>query len=304
MNQMNMVTKILRRVIWKLDKTISKWFFRDQWVILTAKNQNIDSLSWSDFTPLDPPPDRYWADPFVLMRDGLYYLFIEEKMYKTKKGHISCLILGANGKILSNKIVLEHPYHLSYPFLFEYENQLYMMPESAQNRSLDIYRCVEFPHHWEFVQPLMTDIYAVDATLLERAGKWWLFMNTKEQDKSSSLDQLFLFYADNPLAQEWTPHPLNPIVTDFKRARPGGAFFSHQNNLHRPSQDNWIRYGYALNFNRITKLSETEYEEVCESRFEPLARKKILATHTFNSAEKMIVIDAKIRRRKTKENRR
>lgn len=301
---MNRVTKLLRRIIWKLDKTISKWFFRDQWVIMMAKDQDIDSLSWSDFTPLDPPPDRYWADPFVIAREGLYYLFIEEKMYKTKKGHISCLILDASGKILSNKIVLEHPYHLSYPFLFEYEDQLYMMPETAQNRSLDIYRCVEFPHQWEFVQPLMTDVYAVDATLLEHGGKWWLFMNMKEQEDSSSLDQLFIFHADTPLSNDWTAHPQNPVVEGFRRARPGGSFFSHQENLYRPSQDNWMRYGYALNFNRIAKLSETEYEEFCETRFEPSALKNILATHTFNKAENMIVIDAKIRRLKSRHNRR
>ncbi len=169
---MNILTKIFRRVIWKLDKTISKWFFRDQWVILTAEDQDMDSLTWSAFTPLLPPPDRYWADPFVVMRDGLYYVFFEEKMYKTKLGHIACLVLDASGKLLSRKIVLQHPYHLSYPFLFEYESQLYMLPESAQNRSLDIYRCVQFPNQWEFVQPLMIDIYAADATLLEHEGKW------------------------------------------------------------------------------------------------------------------------------------
>lgn len=65
-----------------------------------------------------------------------------------------------------------------------------------------------------------------------------------------------------------------------------------------------MRYGYALNFNRITKLSETEYEEFCERRFEPLARKKIQAALTFSKAEKMVVIDSKIRRRKTRANRR
>ncbi len=65
-----------------------------------------------------------------------------------------------------------------------------------------------------------------------------------------------------------------------------------------------MRYGHALNFNRVTKFNETEYDEVFEKRFEPLARKKIQAALTFNKAEKMVVIDSKIRRRKTRANRR
>jgi len=292
------LSSFIHRVIRKLDKTVSAWFFLDQWVILTAEGLGMDSLEWSAFKPLVPPPDRYWADPFFVTRDGQHYVFIEEKIYQTKLGRIACLILDPSGNLLSNKTVLERPYHLSYPFLFEYDDQFYMLPESAQNRSLDIYRCIQFPDQWEFVQTLMQDVYAVDATLLEYERKWWLFVNMKLYEDSSSLDQLFLFYADSPLTQDWTPHPLNPVVSNIQTARPAGCIFSHQNSLFRPSQDNSVRYGHALNFNRITKLSETEYEEVCESRLEPPAGKNILATHTFNKTEKMTVIDAVIRRRK------
>jgi hypothetical protein len=45
-------------------------------------------------------------------------------------------------------------------------------------------------------------------------------------------------------------------------------------------------------------LSETEYEETAASSFEPPSRAKILATHTFNQADDLTVIDAIIRRRK------
>jgi hypothetical protein len=252
---------------------------------------------------LIPPPDRYWADPFVLTRNGLHYVFYEEKIYEKKLGHISCMILDASGNVISNEIVLQLPYHLSYPFLFEYKDQLYMLPECAQTRSLDVYRCVQFPDQWEYVQSLMQDVYAVDATLLEHNERWWLFVNMKTDEKSSSLDQLFLFYADSPLSSDWTPHPQNPIVADFRTARPAGKIFSRQGNLYRPSQDNYIRYGYAINFNRITKLTETDYEEVLEKRFEPPKMNKIRATHTFNRSGNLTLSDAVIRRRKSRKKR-
>jgi hypothetical protein len=295
---MNRLANFVRRVIRKLDKTVSSWFFIDQWVILTTSGLGMDSIEWSTFSPLIPPPDRYWADPFIVTRDGLHYVFIEEKIYKTGLGRIACLTLDTDGNIVSNIVALERPYHLSYPFLFEYENQLYMLPESAQNRSLELYRCTRFPDQWEFSHTLMQDIYAVDATLLEHGGKWWLFMNVKESEEGSSLDQLFLYYADSPLATDWTSHPINPVVPDIRTARPAGRIFFQKGNLIRPSQDNFARYGHALNFNRITKLSESEYDEVLETRFAPPVRHKIRATHTFNQSGNLTCIDAVIRRKR------
>ena len=91
---------------------------------------------------------------------------------------------------------------------------------------------------------------------------------------------------------------MNPVVNDVRTARPAGHIFSQNGNLIRPSQDCSVRYGYALNFNRITKLSETEYEEIPETRLEPSPGKNILATHTFNKADGMTIIDAVIRRRR------
>jgi hypothetical protein len=258
----------------------------------------MESLEWSTFKSLNPPLDRYWADPFVITREGRYFTFIEEKMYQTGLGRIACLELDANGDLLSNQTVLERPYHLSYPFLFEYHDQLYMLPESAQNGTLELYRCKHFPDKWEFVKNLMSDVYAVDATLVDYQGKWWLFTNMKQGENSSSLDSLFLFWADIPLADTWTPHPLNPVVVDRRAARPAGNIFSHNGSLIHPSQDCSVRYGYALNFNRITKLNDTEYEEVRDVRMEPPKGKNILATHTFNKAGDMVTIDAVIRRRK------
>ncbi len=105
-----------------------------------------------------------------------------------------------------------------------------------------------------------------------------------------------LFYSDDPLSNHWTPHPRNPIIEDIRSARPAGRIIMQNGKLIRPSQDNSRRYGYAIKFNRIVKLSEMEYEEITESSFEPLPRAKILATHTFNQADDFTVIDAVNRR--------
>ncbi len=286
----------VQRVVRKIKKTLLSFFFLDQWVIMTGKNISHDSLEWSALRPLVPDKDRYWADPFIVEKDNRYYVFIEEKILATGLGRIVCLTLDEDGSLVSNQVVLERPYHLSYPFIFEYQNEMYMLPETASNRTLELYRCQHFPYQWRFVKDLMADIYAVDATLLEHDKKWWLFANVKEEG-GSSLDALHLFYADSPLADKWTAHPLNPIVKDMRSARPAGRIFIWDGKLIRPSQDSSRRYGYALKFNRIDKLSENEYEETNVTSFFPKGG-KILATHTFNQSGDLTVVDAIIRRTK------
>ncbi len=286
----------LQRAARRLDKDLSSLFFIDQWVIMTAWGGHYDSLQWSAFRPLVPQKDRYWGDPFIIPKGDRYFVFIEEKIYASGLGRIACLTLDAEGQLLSNQAVLERPYHLSYPFLFEQDGETFMIPKSAGNRSLELYRCAHFPDRWEFVKTLMKDIYAVDATLLQHENKYWLFANVKEQG-GSSLDALHLFYADSPFANEWTPHRRNPIVKDIHSARPAGRIFMQDGELIRPSQDSARRYGYALRFNRITKLNENDYAETAEASFRPPGG-KMLATHTFNQAGELTVIDAIIRRRK------
>ena len=281
----------------RLDKTLSSFFFIDQWGIMTARDAGYNSLQWSTFHPLIPEKDRYWGDPFVVAKDDRFYVFIEEKIYAAGLGRIACLTLNREGRLLSNQVVLERPYHLSYPFIFEQDGETFMVPETAGHRSIELYRCVQFPGRWEFVKTLMTDIYAVDATLFYYGNKVWLFANVKEQG-GSSLDALHLYFApQGPLTDQWTPHPCNPIVKDIRSARPAGRIFMQDGKLVRPSQDSSRRYGYALRFNRIIKLDEKEYAEKAESTFKP-AGGRMLATHTFNQAGGLTVVDAIIRRRK------
>jgi hypothetical protein len=287
---------LLQRLLRKVDKTLAAPFFIDQWLILTAPRLAYRNLDWRAFRPLIPPKDRYWGDPFVIERGDGYYVFIEEKPYASGRGHIACLTLDVQGNLASQQVVLERPYHLSYPFLFEQAGELFMIPESAAHRTVELYRCAHFPDRWEFVRELMTDIYAVDATLLQHADQYWLFANVKAPG-GSSLDALHLYHSSMFDGGNWTPHPWNPVVHDIRSARPAGRIFQQDGQWIRPSQDSGPRYGYGLKFNRITRLTDTDYAEVTEASFSP-SGSRYLATHTFNQAGQLTVVDAVLRRRK------
>lgn len=194
--------------------------------------------------------------------------------------------------------ILEKPYHLSYPYVFEHEGDLYLIPESIGNKTIELYKCVDFPGKWEFQMNLMEDIQAVDATIHYHDEKFWMFTNLIETDGASTWDELFLFYTDDLFSSDWTPHPLNPVVSDCKSARPAGKIFYENGRLYRPSQNCSHRYGYGFNISEITELSENSYNENVVSRVKPNWDKQIVGTHTFNREGSLHIIDAIYRRRR------
>ena len=267
----------------------------DQWIMLVHSSQSLSMSLWR-YKRLTPPKDRFWADPFLLVNGGRTWLYFEELMFATQRGHISVAELKPDGTMLEPQRALVTDHHLSYPFVFQYEGGIYMVPESRGDRCVPLYRCVEMPHRWEKVGNLMDDVDAVDATLHFHDGRWWMFVNMIVNRGASSCDELFLFHADNPLGREWTPHPMNPIVSDARRARPAGKLFVHDGRLYRPSQDCSHRYGWGLNLNWVETISPVDYVEHLVSRAEPGWAPDVRATHTFNREGPLHVVDAEIRR--------
>lgn len=210
---------------------------------------------------LRPPKGRFFADPFVYTHKGEPYIFFEDYAFAEGRGKISAAVC-KNGQFEFLGVVLDLPYHLSFPYLFEYEGELYMMPETCGNRTIELWRCTEFPMKWELDTTLMSDISAVDTILFPYQDKWWLLSNIDRTNNSSHSDELFAFYADSPLSTEWTPHALNPIIRDPNKARNGGVIISENGDVVRCAQyQGFCHYGKGLSLNRIVELTPTTYRE-------------------------------------------
>ena len=266
-------------------------FFLNSWFLMFNLGP-YGSIPFKDFKKIAPPKDKFWADPHVTQINGTYYIFVEEYSRHKNKGHISVLELDELGNWKAPVKVLEKDYHLSYPFIFEWNDKFYMVPESRANKTIDLYECTEFPYKWIFKQCLMENVSAVDTTLFHYSNKWWLFTAIAENEAAAPNVELFLFYTDDIFSGEWTPHPQNPIVSDVKSARPAGSLYIKEGKLFRPSQDCSKTYGYGFDLNEIEILSETEYCERKTLSVRPNWDKRILATHTFASRGNLTVIDA------------
>lgn len=267
--------------------------FTRQWILLFRLGES-PSHEFPEFKKLFPPKDKFWADPFLWNHEDRHFVFLEELPFATEKGYISVLEILKNGETTPPQKVLELPYHLSYPFLFEFEKNLYMIPESFSARNIQLFECTHFPHQWQHKMDLMTDVVAADTTLFFHQNKWWMFTNMVENEGGSLDDELYLFYADSPLTSDWTAHPQNPIVSDVRRARPAGNLFFKNGKLIRPSQDCSKVYGLGFNFNEIEILSETQYREKHLVNIRPDWDKNLHRVHSFNHQRGLTIIDGMI----------
>lgn len=268
--------------------------YDEQWALAFRRDPATTSpLALFEGTPvvseLSPPADRFWADPFVMHRDGVDWVFFEELLHERGLGHISVAPLGESGFTADPVTVLERPYHLSYPFVFEHEGEVLMVPEMALEGRVEVFRARRFPWDWESVAVILEGEMLVDSTLARIGDSWWLFATMADQCSDPSAN-LHLFHAPSPYGP-WVPHRLNPVRTDVRSSRPAGALFEHEGSWYRPAQDCSIRYGYAVQLQRIVRLDRQSYEEVPASRLNPTWRKGLVGTHTVNRSGGLTVID-------------
>jgi len=249
------------------------------------------------FTRLMPPKDRFWADPFALEKNGRYFVFFEDLPFAAGKAHIAVTEVRRDGSWSPPVPVLQRDYHLSYPFLLEHEGQLYMIPETGQNGTVELYRCVDFPLRWKLEKTLLQGVRLVDATLHRGADRWWMFANGAAGASRGFDDELHLFHADS-LFGEWHAHPRNPVKSDVRCARPAGNLYWRDGKLYRPAQICVPRYGAGLSINRVLRLTPHSYAERQVERVLPDAAQGLLGLHTINRAGDLTVADAFTRRRR------
>ncbi len=271
-------------------------FFHGQWSL---------AYQWDDL-PINPkklnfitpPADRFWADPFPVLAGGQYHIFHEEVPFATSRGSIAVTTIDAEGQIKSTVPALVLDYHLSYPFIFEWNGGYYMLPESSEARRIDLYRSTAFPLGWKLEKTLISDIMAFDSTLAYISDRWWLFTSLLPRDQSNLVHELHLYHAPSPLGP-WTPHRRNPVKRfNVTSTRPAGQVFEKDGVFYRPAQDCSKRYGYGISINRILRISPDEYEEIENQKILPDWHSNLLGVHTLNRAGGMLMIDCLIRRRK------
>lgn len=241
-----------------------------------------------------PPRGHFYADPFLFAHQGKRWVFFEDFDYATRRGSIACAEVLAGGGLAPTQTVLEQPYHLSYPCIFRAEGEIYMIPECRAHGTVEIYRCTRFPDKWALAKVLL-EASAVDTTVWSEGGIHWFFVILREP-RGGAL-QLCLFYATEILG-DWTSHPCNPISTDIRSSRGGGAIYREGERLIRPSQDCSGNYGRSFSLNEIVVLTPREYRERPYLTAEP--PNGMIGTHTYGRLDEVEIVDGCANRPKSK----
>lgn len=209
----------------------------------------------------------YLADPFGISDERGIHILCEEFDYGRGTGVISAVDIPPDGAPSTPRAVLQRPGHMSYPYLFVHNGEVFCVPEASSSRRVTIYRAEAFPSRWEECATLLSNVLAIDSTLFPYGGRWWLTC-TDAKGRMGQNEKLLVWHATRPLGP-WEPHLRNPVKVDPRSARPGGTPFVVKGTLYRPSQDCSRGYGQRIVINRVTRLTPSEFEEEPVAVVEP-----------------------------------
>lgn len=210
--------------------------------------QKLVFLSWFSFKNKVIANDiSAFADPFIMGYEDKLYLFWEAIV--NNKGEIWGAQLIDN-QLTSIQSVLDEPFHLSFPNVFEFEGGFYMIPESSQDHTVRVYKSADFPFKWEFYKILYQGGQFVDTNFLklEEIYYWFTF------DLDTKLTRLFYSHS---LFSDWIEHPQSL----FPSNRNAGNFFFEEEAIIRPVQISKNQYGEGVKLMKIIMLNQEKFEE-------------------------------------------
>ncbi len=213
-------------------------------------------LTANDITDV---PARFVADPFMITRDGKHHLFFELLNIKRNTGEIGHAVSDDLKTWRYTSVALRERFHLSYPYVFEHDGDIYMIPECAKSKSIRLYRAASFPYDWRPVVTLLSgnkrEVPLLDPSVIFHDGHWYLFSYIRK------VNNLHLHVAES-LTGPWREHPASPVVKNSDHfARPGGRIVKDGTTLYRFAQDGQPRYGSKVWGFRITELTPIAYRE-------------------------------------------
>lgn len=234
---------------------------KDPFNLTSSMNIRNPVLTANDVT--DAPADGV-ADPFMVYENDTWYMFFHITSTDPPRRDIAFATSSNGFNWNYESIVLDEPFQLSYPCVFKWKNEYFMVPESHQTNSIRLYKANDFPMNWSFVKTLVEGEDYTDPTVFHSDDYCWMFAGTNYYNMT---DTLRLYYSSTPLGP-WTEHPKSPIIKgNANIARPGGRVITFDGRIIRFTQDGAPTYGNQVRAFEIDVLSTTDYKEheCCES---------------------------------------
>lgn len=281
--------------------------------------EQLPALGAGPYTMLPGREGWWFADPLLCHRGGKRWLFAEAMDLSTGKGRLEVCELHDDGSIDGWRVALEEDFHLSFPMVFDWNGEVWMIPETGHDHSLRLYRCRVFPTKWELVQRFATDEELCDAILVDRRAEALTILCSETKPDN----QLYVRYrrytlchavqetAALPLAEADTlpaaapagPFELLPDETynlqhrdfDFVSRNAGPLFVLGEQVIHPTQVSTSVDYGVYLQFLARRGSSEVPLCAATPQNVEitGLNAADVIGVHTYCRDDVLEVIDAR-----------
>ncbi len=247
------------------------------------------------FKILETKKDTWGADPFLFKHDGKTYLFFELFIKSKRKGVIAVSVL-ENGVFSKSEIVLEEPFHMSFPCIFSLNNNIYMIPETGSQHTLLLYKCDSFPYRWHKEKTLLENISSSDSIVISRDSHTYILVSSLKGDICTAENILYELNSSD-LTLEYCCLSDGFGTRGFRNA---GMLFQNNGNVYRPGQNcENKQYGKSIILWLVTRIDshvfkEEYYGEITANDIIVDSEKIYSGIHTYNILDKYEVIDLKI----------
>ena len=247
-------------------------------------------------------PRGYWcADPLLFEWDGEIYLFCEMYNKTINRGCIGVAKYNSEKGLFHEILpIIMEPFHMSFPYIFQYNGDAYMIPETSETSKIRFYKIGNTPYEWHYVGSIFTEGKCCDSVTIEVDGNLWIICT--EQDSSNPLCNKVIIYNIFEIEDggEIRAELIYQSGTFKHNARNGGPVLHIGENHYRVIQrDDEGLYGSGLIFREIS-VAHGKYQEKSDwksigsndvklnvSQF----RNEIKGVHTYSRCKNIEVVD-------------
>ena len=283
-------------------RLLKKIFCFEEIYTIGYRNRDGHTLLDSDLLSFDriPYDNNFWyADPILTTYQGKTYLLMESFDMRTQLGSIACAEFGEDGKLLQPRIIIQEKYHMSFPMVFFWNEELYMIPETCGNRSLNLYRCEGDIEKWTLVKSFPVEEELVD-TVVTACGPDYVELISAavhETHKRKFKWQKLRICKDGEDYHLEADVAFNACEDYDFGHRMAGSLVTEQDALILPTQESTdVDYGVNLYLNDfsgrdITSMPVLKKVTVDHILLPDVEQKEQIGVHSYALSEKLEVVD-------------